>query len=252
MNTAPFPLENIMRYPFGLNAILASFTLLVSTFSHADVVISGTRVIYKAGLSDVTLNINNTGKHPVLTQLWVDDGQDNTQPHKMKVPFFVTPPLSRLDPLRGQTVKISWFNQGAPLPNDRESLYWFNVLEVPEKAGGQGNILQLAFRTRIKLFYRPEGLTGTSGEAAHNLDWSVKEDKGKIVAHVKNSSGYFISFNNAKLVTGHGDFTLQTKMLAPKSEDDFLIENLHLREKGVINYSTINDFGGSQENKAVL
>ncbi|QGY26852.1 fimbria/pilus periplasmic chaperone [Escherichia coli] len=43
---------------------------------------------------------------------------------------------------------------------DRESVFWFNVLELPpkpdaEKVANQ-SLLQLAFRTRIKLFYRPE------------------------------------------------------------------------------------------------
>lgn len=59
-----------------------------------------------------------------------------------------------MEPKRGQTVKVMYTGATA-LPKDRESVYWFNVLEVPPKpkdAQADKNLLQLAFRTRIKLF----------------------------------------------------------------------------------------------------
>ncbi len=56
------------------------------------------------------------------------------------------------------------YTASSVLPKDRESVFWFNVLEVPPKPDAatvaNQSLLQLAFRTRIKLFYRPEALKG--------------------------------------------------------------------------------------------
>lgn len=50
---------------------------------------------------------------------------------------------------------------GEPLPADRESLFWMNVKAIPsldEKLANE-NTLQIAIQSRIKLFYRPSGLS---------------------------------------------------------------------------------------------
>ena len=86
----------------------------------------------------------------------LDDGRDTTNPQELKLPFIVTPPVSRVEPQKG---KPSESRLGQALPKDKESLFWFNVLEVPPKAKESDNqsMLQLAFRTRIKLFSVPLG-----------------------------------------------------------------------------------------------
>ena len=43
------------------------------------------------------------------------------------------------------------------LPSDRESLFYYNVREIPPKSG-KANTLQIALQTRIKLFWRPKAL----------------------------------------------------------------------------------------------
>ncbi len=59
---------------------------------------------------------------------------------------------------KGQSWRLV-FN-GSRLPQDRESLFWFNLLDIPPepKNGKTDNYLQLAIRSRIKLFYRPAGV----------------------------------------------------------------------------------------------
>lgn len=81
-----------------------------------------------------------------------------------------------------QTIKLMYTASSA-LPKDRESVFWFNVLEVPPKPdaakAANQSLLQLAFRTRIKLFYRPEGLSGISSDAPLALKWSGQHLKAK-------------------------------------------------------------------------
>lgn len=74
-----------------------------STFNAcADIVISGTRVIYPQSAKDVTVKMENRGTKPLLVQSWLDDGRDTVNPQELKLPFIVTPPVSRIDPSRGK------------------------------------------------------------------------------------------------------------------------------------------------------
>lgn len=234
-------------------AIHTSMAFLLSlaclSTAHADIVLSGTRVVYKQDDRDITLKMDNRGTRPVLTQMWIDDGRDDTQPQQMKVPFMVTPPISRVDAGRGQTIRISLLGNGEAMPKDRESLFWFNVLEIPSKAAkSNANVLQLAFRTRIKLFYRPKQLPGSPADAAKELKWQLKEKQGHVFAHVINDSAYFISLNKAEVHSGSTSHDITTKMIAPKSTADLIVKDMREISHGEIHYSNINDLGGLVEN----
>lgn len=156
----------------------AAFSAFTAFQVNADIVISGTRIVYPQSSKDVIVNLDNRGNKPLLVQTWLDDGRDGVDPQELKLPFVITPPVSRIDPQKGQSLRITYM--GSALPQDRESLFWFNVLEIPPKSkakeGENLNQLQLAFRTRIKLFFRPDGLKGTPGDAAENLKWSQKKE----------------------------------------------------------------------------
>lgn len=74
---------------------LAVLWALLSS-AHASVQINGTRVIYNADARDVSVQLTNSGKYPVLVQSWLDDGDPDTLPEKASAPFTLTPPLARL------------------------------------------------------------------------------------------------------------------------------------------------------------
>ncbi len=98
------------------------------------------------------------GETPSLTQVWVDDGRVQNQPEKDAAPFIVLPPIVRIEPGKGQSWRLV-FN-GSRLPQDRESLFWFNLLDIPPepKNGKTDNYLQLAIRSRIAVL--PSGRRG--------------------------------------------------------------------------------------------
>lgn len=221
---------------------------LLSQAAWADIVLSGTRIIYNAGQKDANIRLENKGSRPILTQSWLDTGDDNAEPGAIKVPFNATPPVSRIDPKKGQTVKIMYTGSQS-LPTDRESVFWFNVLEVPPKAKKEEgapaqSMLQLAFRTRIKLFYRPKGLEGSVGEATNKLIWAATTDKGKAAITVKNPTPYYISFNSVELESAGQKYPLVNTMAAPLSTTTLTFKNATSAKSGKINYSFINDFGG--------
>ena len=220
-----------------------------STFNAcADIVISGTRVIYPQSSKDVTVKMENRGTKPLLVQSWLDDGRDTVNPQELKMPFIVTPPVSRIDPSKGQTVRITWTQQ--PLAQDRESLFWFNVLEVPPKAkdGDSQNVLQLAFRTRIKMFFRPDGLPGDPAIAAGNLKWS--QQGTALIAN--NSSPYYVSMAKATVTVNGKKIEVDSHTIPPLSNETIPVKNAPALRGGKIEYTAINDFGGTEKHQAAI
>ncbi|WP_234007321.1 fimbria/pilus periplasmic chaperone [Cronobacter malonaticus] len=108
--------------------IIAAFICGISTCT-ASMTISGTRIIFLGSEKDVSVRTNNKGNQPALVQVWVDDGKTDSNINTVKVPFVVTPPVYRVEPGRGQSVRLVY--NGMVLPQDRESVYWFNMLEIP-------------------------------------------------------------------------------------------------------------------------
>lgn len=99
--------------------------------AHAGLIAQGTRVVFPASEREVTLRVSNTSGTPVLAQAWIDDGRQDVPPEELQVPFSVTPAVTRVDPNGGAVLRIAYLK--APLPTDRESLFWLNILEVPPR-----------------------------------------------------------------------------------------------------------------------
>ncbi|WP_071608950.1 molecular chaperone [Entomohabitans teleogrylli] len=150
--------------------------LLMACFSlpvNSAVIITGTRVIYPAAEKEVSVKMSNNGSGPVLIQSWIDNGDPKSSPETAKAPFYLTPPVNRVNAGRGQTLRIRY--TGDALPQDKESIFYLNVLEVPPKVKNDDkkNMLHMAFRSRLKLFFRPAGLTAKAAMAAPSqLVWS--------------------------------------------------------------------------------
>ncbi|MGS9149438.1 fimbria/pilus periplasmic chaperone, partial [Salmonella enterica subsp. enterica serovar Infantis] len=78
---------------------------------------------------------------------------------------------------------------GEPLPRDRESGFYLNVLDIPsrpeteesETDGGPINYLQLAVRSRIKLFFRPDTLSQSQADERRQVKWSLIHKEGRII-----------------------------------------------------------------------
>ncbi|WP_044531139.1 fimbrial biogenesis chaperone [Herbaspirillum sp. B65] len=193
---------------------------LTSAGAHASVTMLGTRVIYPASASDQALRFNNPDDHPNLVQVWLDDGHtEDAAP--LPSPFLVIPPVFRVEPRSGQVVRLSYV--GAALPQDRESLFFLNFLQVPAlKADSVGeNQLVLTVRSRMKLFYRPLGLDNEE-EAAHAPDalTFVIEQAGagaSIVA--RNASAYHVVLQQAALLSdGPAQELVSATMIGPFEE----------------------------------
>jgi chaperone protein EcpD len=227
---------------------LVLFVLGFAGFLHAQasVVIAGTRVIYNAKEREVTVRLSNEGQLPALTQAWLDKGDSSAAPASISVPFTVTPPVARIDPGKGQTLRI--FHTGEAMPQDRESVFWLNVLEVPPTAKDDAgaNKLQLAFRTRIKLFYRPAGLAGSAQEAPARIEWRLLRKGGHASLEARNPTAFHVSLASLEVAGASNSAKFeQGGMVGPGETKEFPLTGEVPAGPLTLRYHAINDFGGA-------
>lgn len=222
-------------------ACILATAALFSANTLASVVISGTRVIYPSNAKEVSVKISNGGTSPVLLQSWIDSGDSDAKPSAIKVPFVLTPPMNRVEAGKGQTLRISYV--GGTLPMDKESVFWLNVLEVPAiaKAKIAENRLQMAFRSRIKLFYRPAGLPGNANDAAKAVTWSSQGNR--LLA--ANPTPFYASMVNLE-VNGK---KLKFAMVAPRST---MTLDLPGNSGNKVTGGFVNDYGAVKTFDAVI
>ncbi|WEN15216.1 fimbria/pilus periplasmic chaperone [Rhodanobacter sp. AS-Z3] len=234
----------------SLLCAMGAALIVLSTFvgsSHASVVIAGTRVVFPAANGEVTVRLNNQGNAPALVEAWIDSGNPDSTPDTSHVPFLVTPPLARMNPGNGQSLRIVYTGQS--LPSDRESLFWLNVLEIPPKPvtkpGEEQNTLQFAVRSRLKLFFRPAGLASDAAHAAEQITWSVVADGAGYALEARNPTPYHITISQLSLNVDKVAYALGSGMVAPRSSLRMPIKNLgHAPAAGTpIAFTTIDDFG---------
>ena len=248
-----------MRHVF--KALVAAAVLSAGLFTsrvQASVVIEATRVIFPAKEREVTVRLANNGNSPALVQAWLDNGNANSSPDKITVPFTITPSMFRLDPNKGQTLRVIYTKE--PLAQDKETMFWLNVLEVPPKvahdAGADENKLQLAFRTRIKLLFRPQGLPGKAAEAPAKTTWEVVRDEGGKGYALKatNPTPYFVNLGEVTFKTGGKQFAAGAGFVKPGESQLFPIMDLAAQPgaDAEVDFISLNDFGGGVQGKQLL
>ncbi|HEF5870665.1 TPA: fimbria/pilus periplasmic chaperone [Burkholderia cenocepacia] len=220
-----------------------------ASLAQAALLLNGTRVIFPEHTRDVTVRMENAGTQPVLAQSWIDDGRANVPPEQMRTPFVVAPTLTRVEAGRGAVLRITRMED--PLPADRESVFWLNVLEVPAAEQDQDNMLRFAFRTRIKLFYRPAALANDVDLAADKLVWKMAADpqrnnERRVSLEVSNPTPYYVSFGS---VEGEIDGTFVPAgggMVAPFGTERFALPGVGARahRPATVRYMVIDDYGG--------
>jgi len=246
-------------------------TLLLLAFSlsaSAGLVLQGSRIIYNEAAGEATVSMQYVGDAPTLLQAWIETEEGiGGKPGDDEVPFILMPAVARLDPGNGQTIRIMRIRDG--LPQDRESIFYFNTLEVPPAptellAAGEA-FMQFSIRGQFKLFYRPKGLTVPSGQAIEMLQFSMAEplDDGRIQVRVNNASAYHVTFSTVKLrqpgaaedaapLAEFGTDTPGERMVSPFGElvlplaRDTLSEGAGVPAGVEVEFTIINDAGGVQ------
>lgn len=205
-----------------------------------------TRVIYDENKNEANIRVINYGETPHLVQTWVD-----SESLQGEAPFVVIPPVVKLNPDEGQTFRII-YTKDRDAHNDREIVYWLNLLDIPPKSKSSlsSNMMQFAVNTKIKLYYRPMSLYGKKPNIKNDIKWIIKsENKNTITATCKNESPFNYTFSNLVFEDGknnHIEYDNNlSKMCLAKEETHYHFMNIKELDKlNKFHFHSINDYGG--------
>lgn len=126
----------------------------VMTQAYAVLGLDRTRIIFneeEGGTSVVVDNQDSTSSF--LAQTWIETPTGE----KLTSSLVALPFLQKIGPKQKKQIKITYMEGQNSLPQDRESLLYFNVLGIPPQ-GKEANVVQFTIQSRLKLFYRPKGI----------------------------------------------------------------------------------------------
>lgn len=210
-------------------ALLVFAALGVVKHAEAGVALGATRVIYPSDQKQVTLGVsNNDAQSTFLIQSWIDNAAGTKENR-----FVITPPLFVMQGKKENSLRIiDGANQS--LPKDRETLFWVNVKAIPsmKKQQESQNTLQFAIISRIKLFYRPVGLSMPPEDAPKHLRFHKEGSNLELI----NPTPYFLTITSLKA----GAKALSNVMVPPMGNASVPMNG---GSENDITYQTINDFG---------
>lgn len=205
---------------------------LLSVSAEAAIALDRTRVIFNGGQKNMVVNIRNESQQdPYLAQAWLEDQHGQ----KISSPLTVLPPLQRVEPDKDSMIRITTTNVSL-LPQDRESLFYFNVREIPPKSD-RPNVMQIALQTKVKLFYRPASIVPEKN-SRQDEKLVLRQVSGGY--QVENPTPYYmtiIAITGGETQKVGKDF--EPVMVAPKSSA--MVKSAVYKLPYV---TTINDFGG--------
>ncbi|EGY4497191.1 molecular chaperone [Salmonella enterica] len=210
------------------------------------VTLGGSRVVYPLNGKGVSLNVTNPQSFPILVKSSV---LDETQ--KKEAPFIITPPLFRLN--GGQRNALNITRTGGDYPADRESINWVCVQGIPpepdsawagdEKQGSDKKVsmsVQVIINSCIKLFVRPESVSGNPVGVADKVSWKVS---GKTLTAANPTPFYMnvssLAFNGAKLN--------MTRSYIPPFAEEKIPLPAGAATKGTLKWEVIGDYGEKKE-----
>jgi chaperone protein EcpD len=229
-------------------ALLRIFFLLFwAAPAVAGVLLESTRVVFLSQNREQSLLLLNQNSYPVLIQAWIDNGAPEGTPGTAESPVIPLPGLFRLEP--GERKNLRLLNTGLSQDEDKESLYWLNIYEIPPVDANlpqNATSLTVAIRLQLKVFFRPK-LDASIEALSNSLKFSL--DSKQRTLKVENPMPYFATLSRVRLVRGEQGKDLHAGMLAPFSllllkVDDAFLEAV--QSELSVEYAIIDDDGNER------
>lgn len=132
----------------------------ICNFAQATVSPDRTRIIFNASNKSATVRLTNQSKiDPYLAQSWIEDASGK----KTRGYISTLPPMERIEPDEQVQIRLMALASLNNLPQDRETLFYYNVREIPPRTKEQ-NVMQIAMQSRLKLFWRPKAIELKEGQ----------------------------------------------------------------------------------------
>lgn len=203
--------------------------LLSPLASQAAISVSGTRVIYEESSNETPLTVRNTADGSIyLIRSWIDKEGNQS------APFTITPPLFRIDSGQENAIRITKTDTSS-LPQDRESLFWLNIMAIPPESDKKDSKLQFSLNTRIKLLFRPDSINNKN--QAQNAWEQLTFSRTSSGMKLKNPTPYYINIFSMKF---DGVMVKEKAITIPPMGDKVVVGTTGTR----MTWSAINDYGG--------
>lgn len=234
------------KYIIPFYSFLIASSVLCQNNAAASVTLGGTRFIYHDSQDSLSISAYDRDNIPYLVQSWfspytekTDEKVSNTS---AKIPFVVTPPLFRMNPGDTNTINIVKTDTST-LPQDRESIFYFNFKAIPGLAKSTSSSLMVSVSSSMKLFYRPEKLTDEEATNAWEKIAITKNGKSVIL---KNPTPYFITLHKLA-IDGQTNSSVKNLMVSPFSEKSIPVTtSVHS-----VSWAALTDQGGITSEKSI-
>lgn len=215
---------------------------ILPTTSQASVVMTGTRIIYPSEEKSVNISFTSTDNVPSIMELWVKKTFSDDS-NVSDAPFIVTPPIFRINPSKGQSVKLIYTGSG--LPQDRESVFYLTFLQLPA-ADKNSNKLLISYKSTVKVFYRPSEINENIDDLGRYLKFDASKSASGII-DIYNNSAFYVTPAKLTLLGGNeNEITIKNSVLS--MVPPFSHQQIHVRsfnDHGLpLNIGVINDLGG--------
>lgn len=214
---------------------------LFSFNAKAAFVMDGTRYIYNEGNEEISLVVSNALDEEWGGQLWLES---NVKTKNVQDSFVAFPSLFVVRGNNSQIIRIARMDTSL-LPNDRESLFWLNLQELPPISNGENNALGIAIRTKVKLLYRPKSISDGRLKAEEGM--FIKRANSKL--YLVNPTPYFFAIidimEENKTVSISEDVRKELGIFKPFSEislPDFINVNEKIEVKAINDFGAVNKF----------
>jgi P pilus assembly chaperone PapD len=225
------------------------YSLLIFSFQVASsVTMIGSRIVYPEGGAGINVEFNNPDKIPYAVQGWFDSGDEKSTPQTGKAPFMASPELFRIMPDNGQVMRVLFTGNSASLPQDRESMFYFNFLQIPPintlgDAENKNNKMLIMLRNRVKIFYRPKKIIPLIKSAPDLINVKLVPVSGGIRVQIKNSSAFYLSLVSITLRDANKELRKKAQMISPFSESYVTFKEIGNMKNIVTIIDYVNDHG---------
>ena len=228
---------------FSFRKLLLLLCIFIPFMSYSAVVMTGTRVIYNESNKEKTIQFTNVGDKPFVVDISISDEQNAKIEQNKNEKFMAIPPIFKIEPQAGQIIKLIKMTDN--LPQDIESVFYFNFSQIPGTTEEQSsqNQLTLLFNSQVKIFYRPKSIESQTFSLEKLI---ISKEKNKI--KIENQSPFHIVIKEANLISDSSKTVLIKSTMIPPKSTQFWGNNLnnknYIDEK--IELDVINDYGSSQ------
>lgn len=227
--------------------VLLVALMIFSTLTNASVTMIGTRIIYPSERASVNVEFANKDIIPYAVQVWIDSGDEESTPATAKAPFIAAPALFRIMPGSGQVLRLA-YSGGKDLPQDRESVFYFNFLQIPpanldKDSEQKRNSVLVMLKNRVKIFYRPQSIAKKIRNNKDDIQIATRQVGDKTIVKINNTSPFFVSLVNVNIKSGNKKYNRSADMLAPFSQAEIKFEKLPSMKNFTVQLTSINDQG---------